>query len=108
MYHIGQKVVCINADTDFNKSLQRLNVAYVGDLDGLTKGNIYTITGIIFNEVAYLKPMTILILKEITRKGKENWGFDSERFRPLKKTNIEIFKKMLVDIPKMEEVDVNA
>ena len=80
---VGQKVVCINDDEKaFGKRVS---------LDGLTKGEIYTITEIYSNQ----KGLIGLVLQEILRSKREGYRF--ERFAPVKekKTDISTFTEIL-------------
>jgi len=80
---VGQKVVCVNDDAKaFGRNVK---------LDGLTKGEIYTITEIYTNN----KGLIGLVLKEIVRSKRE--GYRYERFAPLKekKTDISTFTEIL-------------
>jgi len=95
---VGQKVVCVNDDVnDFKVS--GVKYAPTG-LDGLTKGEIYTIKSI------YENPATKYInveLEEINRDNFSNFewritaGFVHLRFAPLKekKTDISVFEQIV-------------
>ena len=96
-FYVGQKVVCINDDVSRYKLP---GYTYMGSLDGLTKGEIYTIDKI------YPHPMLNYILvdvREIDRMAKNPdtvnaYGYRYERFKPLEEkkrtTDISIFIKM--------------
>lgn len=102
-FRVGQKVVCIN-DADGESHWL---VPTVGDMDGLTRGCVYTVREIYF-DVVWAK--TLVRLEEIRRPpclldGQPfECGFYPERFRPVvdRKTDISIFTAMLTDT-KVEE-----
>lgn len=93
---VGQKVVCINDNLyEFAKPGMRYNPT--AGLDGLTKGQIYTIIDIVENPVT---ENINIVLKEITRLGAlfpGQGGFHYRRFAPLKekKTDISVFTEIL-------------
>ena len=107
MFRIGQKVVCVDDSTNSFGSvvrakddgqLYRLNV----NLDGLKKGEIYTVIG--FCD-AWYGDEPCLILAEIKRfcrgkKSKGFQGFKASRFRPVverkNEAGMEILKKLLI------------
>jgi hypothetical protein len=98
MFHVGQKVVCVDADPC------TYTPAGVGDLDGLTRGEIYTIRRI--GESPFWSGTPNVWLVEISRPlffGGEP-GYHTGRFRPVveRKTDISIFQAMLN--PKHEQV----
>ena len=97
-FYVGQKVVCIDDDASRYNNIP--GYTYIGSLDGLTKGEIYTIDKI------YPHPMLNYILvdvREIDRMTKNPdrlnaCGYRYERFKPLEEkkrtTDISIFIKM--------------
>lgn len=104
-FFVGQKVVCVN---DRLKAFLKPGVNPLGitlDLDGLTAGKVYTISGLTPSNSKYYTSEIIVELKEIKRPGRVQ-GFDFRRFRPLEeirdelkittkqKTDISIFQKM--------------
>lgn len=102
---IGQQVVCINDDPlafshiykpEYIEILQQL---FGKEVLPIKRGMIYTISKINLIDVPYiLLPHYTLEFEEIApRKSSiaKDGGYHSERFRPLKKTNIEVFRKML-------------
>jgi hypothetical protein len=101
-FHIGQKVVCIDADPTFINQHGNL------DMDGLTKGCVYTIRAI--GEAPFWGGTSIW-LEEIHRSIEPLWmqlgemPYDVRRFRPVveKKTDISIFTAMLTPSPKQVE-----
>lgn len=100
-YYIGQKVVCIDDTLDL---IDPKFVGYVlyGDLNGLTKGNIYTIRDI-FNDPDFPEDL-VCYLEEIKRDVDERLNIEMfyciTRFKPLeeKKTDISVFIKILDNI----------
>ena len=83
-FHIGQKVVCID---DTERVRNNTNTfTYVGSLDGLRRGCIYTIRDIYYDEI---DNEICVRLEEIYRGKCEAINFDEpgyvhSRFRPLK------------------------
>lgn len=102
MFYVGQRVVCV--DDSLCQSNKELT--YYGDLDGLTKGEIYTVRN---TDIDPFDNLPIIRVFEIKRgNGLEyeqpfELGFLASRFRPIveRDTDISIFKKML----KPEKVD---
>lgn len=104
MFYVGQKVVCIDASMhtdDWNAGIKRQI-----NLDGLTKGKIYTIRNLIINEGNPRLSPILIQLEEIIRRKIFNWegivreaAYHSDRFKPLieKTTDISIFQKILLD-----------
>lgn len=103
-FRIGQKVVCIDdsipqGGTVYSPRL-RCSFRLLGDMDGLTRGSIYTVRGI---DVDWADELPVLFLEEIIRPTlgteQQETGFDQRRFRPLQErpqqTSIEVFKKLL-------------
>lgn len=101
MFYVGQKVICVD-DSLRNDP----GVKYYGDLDGLTKGEIYTIRSV---DIDPFDKLPVIRVFEITRSNGLEYeepyelGFYAYRFRPIieRETDISIFKKML----KPEKVD---
>lgn len=91
MFHIGQKVVCINA-------------AEIGGIwwaDKPHKGAIYTVEGFVDLPGTYsLAPVKTvgLLLKEIKNCLLYHGSYDPDRFRPVieRETNISVFTDLLV------------
>lgn len=103
MFHIGQKVVCVNDDPYFYGKHHSGAKAYFG----LTKGHIYTIRWI---GRSYSNNPAVK-LEEIMRYPEpENLAHDipfgAKRFAPLEKkqTSIAVFQEMLVKTPEMADV----
>lgn len=91
-FHIGQKVVCVDASP-----------SHIGGKYRLVKGAVYTIRGF-DDEGGYLG----LYLEEIPDDPvrapfKLPNGWYAWRFRPVKTTNISIFTAMLVPTPRVKE-----
>ena len=93
---IGSQIVCIDAEPHTRYSAPGSS----GTLDGLTEGQVYTVKSIYVN-----KPTgrVCVELCEIERKTfpwqKNSIGFCCARFRPVKKTSIDVFTRMLTNIP---------
>ncbi len=86
MFHVGQRVVCINnGPSRFGKGTCPRT---------LRKGGIYTVTSCFFHEV---NKVPAVLLAEVEPTFGYS-AFDAARFAPIKEreTNIEIFKEMLV------------
>jgi hypothetical protein len=109
MFYVGQEIICIDDSCDdkyVNRSLCGLDIVLIDNLDGLTKGNIYTIRAICFCLYARID---LIWLNEIVRPlDQDNYemGYHPNRFRPIqkKKTDISIFTSMLKDIKDKELV----
>lgn len=95
-FHVGQKVVCV--DDDWTAPGYDVPT-------GLTVGSVYTITGVISSSVHCAEYMgardhLALLLAEVDHPIFPDIGFASPRFRPVKTTDISIFRAMLVAPPK--------
>jgi hypothetical protein len=96
---VGQKIVCVDDVID-DRFKTRKDIKYGNSLNGLTKGQIYTVRGV---EVDPVHGFPTVFLKEIQRKITRNKvrnsevGFHFSRFKPLKekKTDISIFNEIL-------------
>lgn len=98
-FHVGQKVVCVNAEWSALFGPSRL-----------VKGGVYTIASI-----AYADGLTVfgdggaghlvLVLQETTNSSNKTGGFDARRFKPvtyskhLEKTDVALFTHHLTDQP---------
>lgn len=99
MFHVGQLVVCVDAER------RRYCVpghAYGGGLDGLTKGNIYTIRWCgMFNHTDGSNTMSVC-LYEIVRPPygitPEDCPYAAARFRPVVETRLDVFREMLAPV----------
>lgn len=91
-------VVCVNADNLAFRSLIPARFEIVGGLDGLLKGDVYTVRdiGVEFGFVC-------IRLKEIIRPvspyTRVEAMYAAARFRPVKETSIDVFTQMLVSTP---------
>lgn len=91
-FHIGQQVVCVDA-----------NRSDVGVEVPLVKNAIYTVSGFSTNYWG----QTGLLLAEVGLPSKlcgHHPAYRPERFRPVTKTDISIFTAMLVNAPQRETV----
>jgi hypothetical protein len=103
MFRVGQKVVCVDAETLFP---HRLGTGSFQIDEALVNGAIYTVRRDFIDH----EGDRILWLEEVKRneRAKTFWGPDAGygawRFRPLveRKTSIEIFERMLT--PDLERV----
>lgn len=95
MFHVGQKVVCVNDDPGYSSVPGNL-------LDGLKANTIYTVRG----EVHLTNGDRCIYLNEIVRPlepapryGVRELPYLAARFRPIvdKKTDISIFQEMCKD-----------
>lgn len=94
-FRVGMKVCCI--DDVVHTEWHRPDIKYIGNLDGLRKGQVYTVRGMFMD---HTEGRTMLRLVEIERNiwcGFEV-GYSPLRFRPVveRKTDISIFQKLLV------------
>ena len=100
-FRVGQEVVCVD-DTCHPKYLPLGYVAAPTGLDGLRKGQTYTIREISSEWAGF--PFLCLRLNEITRpvfnSSDGEPPYCAARFRPIVKTDISIFEAMLVPSPK--------
>ena len=96
----GTEVICIDDDPD---SYTYPNTYYLGDLDGLMKGEIYTVKEIIPAMPAYkTKSEYEVVVHEIHRIGGR--GFAIERFRYLDIAKLDSLLKL--DTPVVLKVPV--
>src|SRR6267142_1934690 len=96
-FYVGQKVVCINDIPPLNHP--RAHEAFDRSMNGLRKGMIYTVreTGL----RAWMDGAPCIKLQEIIRPYADS-PYWAARFRPVaeRKTDISLFKKMLIPAPK--------
>lgn len=101
MFEIGQMVVCVQASWDSIHIKQwelylghKLNLPYVGQI--LTIRNFYA-----FEDDGALG----LVFQEIRNPYIEKWNFEASfshtHFKPVKKTNIDVFTSMLKPIDEL-------
>lgn len=84
MFHVGQKVVCVNDDPSWK-----------GMPTGLTKGVVYTIDALV--EYPY-EGIGVQLVEISLPDNEHHWpAFHPRRFRPVieRKTDISIFTRML-------------
>lgn len=94
-FRVGQEVVCV--DDNNNGQYDAPGYKFDGQLDGLTRGQVYTVREIV------ACPLSItgvgVRLNEIVRP-REDTPYCDARFRPIVKTDISIFEAMLAPSPK--------
>ncbi len=95
-FHVGQKVVCID---DVFQSFHNLlsERAIFSRAFSLVKGRVYTIDMINYVEKSdFIKiPFFGIRLCELPSRGDLDFGYASQRFAPIKETDISIFRAML-------------
>ena len=99
-FHVGQRVIC--TDDKIHKEWETPGNFYVGGLDGLTRGEIYTIS----NMKIWHDGMLLISLAEIKRSippwidHLEYDGYSAYRFRPLeeKQDGIEWARQICHDV----------
>lgn len=92
-FHVGQKVICI--DDYIHPEWRQPGFRYSGSLDGIKRGQIYTVRAICPRTDA---PDIIgLKLVGIIRPLSDN-PYYSARFRPLETKAISIFRKIAQDV----------
>ena len=90
MFYVGQRVVCVSSAPFVPFGCTSVYV-----------GNVYTI-----RRVAETYGGLGIWVEEISNPSApcgEEWGFFAHRFRPVKDTSIEIFRKLLAPIPEKED-----
>lgn len=99
MFHVGQKVVCVDADC--GPMYANPLFEYTSDMHGLKEKEIYTIRAI-FNDVREQWLGKNVHLEEIKRPCEDGMEapYAIERFRPIIDTDISIFEKILMSAPK--------
>jgi hypothetical protein len=109
---VGQKVVCIDDDP---KTYTRPGLSYTGDLDGLTRGKIYTIRGIYVGSIATPDNNAVcLYLNEIVRPVsflvQREAGYRAARFRHVReiKTDISVFNEILRKANEENKIEIEV
>ncbi len=92
-FGVGDKVICVDA---------AIRHPELGLTTGLTKGAVYTIKALV---PVPLQPDAISVELVEVDHGPFTWGFYADRFRPVKKTSIDVFLKILQDVPKTVTVE---
>lgn len=95
MFHVGQRVVCIN---DRRRGLRPLPFGC-----SLPKqGCVYTVRDIFPDP---FDGRILLLLEEIINPmlGRIEYGYDASHFSPVKETSIEVFRKLLLPLPEKED-----
>lgn len=99
MFHVGQKVVCVDDRIDAFCSGAR----FCDDLGGLRKGQIYTIRGFYYGGDPDWTPGAVYlyeIFRPLLPLDTAEAPFHPDRFRPVVTTDIAIFTAMLAPAPK--------
>jgi hypothetical protein len=96
-FHVGQQVVCV--DDDYTN-----HPAWVVVPNRPVRGSVYTIREVC--EVTYetgpdigLRLIEVVNAPICWRDGVAEHAFHRQRFRPLRKTSIEVFERMLIKAP---------
>ncbi len=103
----GDKIVCIN-DTIDEFSVPGL--LYAGDLDGLSKGTIYTVKKLYVDQFDDV----MVDLVEITRADNPNFadgdslGYNAKRFRPVSDSTTKIGAQYIRSVLNKSKVPCNA
>lgn len=94
MFDLGQQVVCIEKESDGRSN------GYMGPVP--VEGQVYTIENIYRASDETL----MLELVELPSPRDEMWdaGFCASCFRPVRKTSIEVFTKLLAPLPRQKEL----
>lgn len=101
-FHVGQFVACVDTG-DHPEWIPDGSV--IGDLDGLSKGIVYTVREI--DVLAWDDTTDNIRLWEIvrpTKLGIVDTPYDARRFRPVDETRLAIFRQALIPVPKKEPV----
>lgn len=103
----GQLVCCVD---DAPHGWTRYGGVSDRDLDGLTKGTVYTVRDVFDDPPGGVGPRASVRLEEIIRRPDYRYphlepGFAACRFRPLDESRLTVFRQMLVTPPSKELVD---
>lgn len=85
---IGSQIVCVDDSPSIYNGVSVREI-------GLVKGNIYTVAEII----AYPDGVHVVVSEIPTWLHYKNIHFSCGRFRPVRKTDISVFEKLLVKMP---------
>jgi len=104
MFHVGQLVVCVDDDP---WKYYVPGHSYGGGMDGLVKGNIYTIRWCgMFNHTDGSNTMAVR-LYEIVRPSygitPDDCPYVATRFRPVVETRLDVFREMLEPVPGVKQ-----
>jgi len=83
MFHVGQHVVCVDAD----------------GAPMLSKGSVYTVVGhepLDEYEWRGISRIVAPVVLAEAKPSKPHRGFSPERFRPLSSTRLDVFRRLLV------------
>ena len=101
---VGQKVVCVD-DKDFAPFVVIRGELFlqIGNLDGLTKNNVYTIRSLDKDEFdGNIVVQLVEIIRSITSDETKEPGYLPSRFRPVITTDISVFEAMLAPRVKVD------
>jgi hypothetical protein len=116
-FRVGQKVVCVDARCTDEYTSPFLvgrfsNAKFIGDMDGLERGVIYTVRAVGSYPTApgMLSLWLVEIVRPVISLDEAPYGeppFAAARFRPVveRKTDISIFTAMLDRAPSRETVE---
>lgn len=96
-FHVGQGVWCIY-DSPNLPTNNPAQWKYLGDLDGLSRGEIYTISNLYLSVEGH--PCCELIEIKRTKVAGTDFdepGYSLARFEPVREQNIELFRQMCRD-----------
>lgn len=105
MFHVGQLVLCADDDFDPNQIRRWPGVTFP------RRGVVYTVRDAFVEPRFTPRPHDLFLrLVEIVNKPQETYigpyetMFGANRFRPLDDSRLEVFRQLLVNPPKQEEV----
>ena len=98
---VGQKVECVVAGL-IKQSAGRAKFDPL-PIEGLTKGQIYTIRAVDLDEFSGIPVVYLVeIIRKVSGPETKECGFYPSRFRPLITTDISVFKAMLAPRVKVD------
>lgn len=105
-FQVGDMIVCINDTPDIGMCPHPV----IPDMNGLMRGEIYTVRELYIETRNVKNPDGEICVKlvEIVRMPILPWqpetGYFAQRFRPVKKTSIEVFQQILEKPPTIREL----
>ena len=104
-FHVGMRVVCVDDCVRRYESLAQ-NVDFTGDLNGLSKGEVYTVREV--SPFPWNEDVLTLKLVEIVRPLGDGviieTGFVAARFRPAHENRMDELRTLLAPVPSKELV----